>query len=222
MDPYVHGLVAGAITPYDKEVRSVNPFLPNGSDPSSHEGVKSIESAFAQNKHHKHHKHHKEDINARGMIKGVHGFASGATYKFEGFEKPETPYDLNGSDPSAHIGAANDKMESLAQGDINSRGMEGRVHGFANGSLPPSPFDNEVRPAEYGTGFVPNGSDPSAHDGVAFSQLNKDHSKEDIVASRGMANYVYGFSSGAVSGLENEERSKVAPAPNGSNPSSHG
>jgi len=123
----------------------------------------------------------------------------------------------NGSDPSSHA-----QMEHHTWGDINPRGMIKGVHGFANGSLPPSPFDNEVRPAEYGSGWAPNGSDSSAHDGVAFSQLNKDHSKEDIVASRGMANYVYGFSSGAVSGLENEERSKVAPAPNGSNPSSHG
>jgi len=37
------------------------------------------------------------------------------------------------------------------------------VHGFSNGSLPPSPFDNEVRPAENGTGWAPNGSDPSSH-----------------------------------------------------------
>jgi hypothetical protein len=54
-------------------------------------------------------------------------------------------------------------MESLAQGDINPRGMDAKVHGFANGALPPSPFDNEVRPDMWGDGFVPNGSDPSSH-----------------------------------------------------------
>ena len=60
-------------------------------------------------------------------------------------------------------------MESLAQGDINPRGMDATVHGFANDVLPPAPFDNEIRPAEYGNGWAPNGSNPSAHDGVAFS-----------------------------------------------------
>ena len=74
MDPYVHGFVAGAITPYDKEVRSVEPFLPNGSDPSSHEGVKT---SFAQSKHKKHHKHQlRGDIATRKMDPEVSGFAN--------------------------------------------------------------------------------------------------------------------------------------------------
>jgi len=111
MDPYVHGFVAGAITPYDKEVRSVEPFLPNGSDASAHEGVKP---SFAQNKHHKHHKHHK-------------------------------------------------------RGDIATRKMDSEVSSFANDVLPPAGFDNEIRPDEFGSGWAPNGSNPSAHDGVAFS-----------------------------------------------------
>lgn len=45
--------------------------------------------------------------------------------------------------------------------------------------------------------------------------------KEDI-ASRGMAKYVYGFSSDAVHAFENEDRPKVAPLLNGSDPSAHG
>jgi len=67
------------------------------------------------------------------------------------------PYS-NGSDPSSHV-----QMEHQTKGDINPRGMIKGVHGFSNGSLPPSPFDNEVRPAENGTGWAPNGSDPSSH-----------------------------------------------------------
>lgn len=93
----------------------------------------------------------------------VHRIASGAVYNFEHFDKPNTAYDSNGSDPSAFTGAADDHLQSLAQGDINSRGMDAAVHGFANGALPPSPFDNEVRPDAYSDGFVPNGSDPSSH-----------------------------------------------------------
>jgi len=108
--------------------------------------------------------HNKEDIASRGMDAKVHGFASGATYKFEEFDRPEMAPAPNGSDPSSHA-----QMEHNSKGDINPRGMEAKVHGFANGALPPSPFDNEVRPDAYGDGFVPNGSDPSAHAGVSFA-----------------------------------------------------
>jgi hypothetical protein len=48
-----------------------------------------------------------------------------------------------------------------------------------------------------------------------------EHDKEDI-AARGMAKYVYGFSSDAVHAFENEDRPKAAPLPNGSDPSAHG
>jgi len=94
----------------------------------------------------------------------VHGFASGATYKFEEFDRPEMAPAPNGSDPSSHA-----QMEHNSKGDINPRGMDAKVHGFANDVLPPAGFDNEIRPAEFGNGWAPNGSNPSAHDGVSFS-----------------------------------------------------
>jgi hypothetical protein len=40
----------------------------------------------------------------------VHRIASGAVYNFEHFDKPNTAYDSNGSDPSAFTGAADDHL----------------------------------------------------------------------------------------------------------------
>jgi hypothetical protein len=93
--------------------------------------------------------------------------------------------------------------------------MDAAVHGFANGALPPSPFDNEVRPDAYSDGFVPNGSDPSSH-----AQISHDN-KGDI-ASRGMDGGVHRFTSGALTHFEEKwDRPETAPAPNGSDPTSH-
>jgi hypothetical protein len=61
------------------------------------------------NKQHKHH-HNKKDIASRGMDPTVHRIASGAVYNFEHFDKPNTAYDSNGSDPSAFTGAADDHL----------------------------------------------------------------------------------------------------------------
>merc|ERR1719240_1869089 len=202
MDKYVYGFSSGATYKYENEERPPMAPAPNGSDPSSH----------AQMEHNS-----KGDINPRGMDAKVHGFANGALppSPFDNEVRPDTGFVPNGSDPSSHA-----QIEHQSKGDINPRGMDAKVHAFANGALPPSPFDNEIRPAEFGSGWAPNGSNPSAHDGVAFSQMEKDHSKEDI-AARGMDKYVYGFSSGATYKYENEERPPMAPAPNGSDPSSH-
>jgi hypothetical protein len=93
--------------------------------------------------------------------------------------------------------------------------MDAAVHGFANGALPPSPFDNEVRPDAYSDGFVPNGSDPSSH-----AQISHDN-KGDI-ASRGMDGGVHRFTTGALTHFEEKwDRPETAPAPNGSDPTSH-
>jgi len=55
--------------------------------------------------------------------------------------------------------------------------MDSQVHGFVSGNLPPSGFDNEVRPDDP---FASNGSDPSSHVGVAFAQKKPDADEGNI------------------------------------------
>jgi hypothetical protein len=60
MDEEVHGFVWHALPPLNTWVRSDDPFVPNGSDPSA---IDPDGLAFAQNKHH----HHSKDIAERAM-----------------------------------------------------------------------------------------------------------------------------------------------------------
>jgi len=96
MDEEVHGFTAHNTSPIAEERRSAQPHVANGSDASAHE------SSLHQSRTHKHHKHHKRDIAERGMDEEVHGFTTAHLPPLNEWERRETPYDANGSDPSAH------------------------------------------------------------------------------------------------------------------------
>jgi len=91
MDEEVHGFVWHAIPPLNTRVRSDDPFVPNGSDPSAHD------PSFAEHKHKKHHKHHKKDVAERGMDPEVHGFVSEITNPINVRLRSDTPFIPNGS-----------------------------------------------------------------------------------------------------------------------------
>jgi hypothetical protein len=71
-------------------VRSTDPFIPNGSDPSA------IDPSFAEKKHHK--KHHKKDIAERGMDEEVHGFVWEALPPLNTRVRSTDPFIPNGSE----------------------------------------------------------------------------------------------------------------------------
>jgi hypothetical protein len=84
--------------------------------------------------------------------------------------------------------------------------MDEEVHGFVTDSLPPlNGWERSTK------AFVPNGSDPSAHEGAAFmSRRQRD------IAERGMDSDVWGFSSEAIPPMTTKERAKMPFIPNGS------
>merc|ERR1719247_936931 len=96
MDEEVHGFVWEALPPLNTRVRSTDPFIPNGSDPSA------IDPSFAQGKHHK----SKKDIAERGMDEEVHGFVWEALPPLNTRVRSTDAFIPNGSDPSAFDGAA--------------------------------------------------------------------------------------------------------------------
>jgi len=178
------------------------PFVPNGSDPSSHS------PNFSQKRHH--HRHHKRpDVAERGMDEEVHGFVVDSLPPLNTWEHSKTPFIPNGSDSSAFEGAAFSERKHHhrhhSRPDVAERGMDEEVHGFVTDSLPP--LNTRVRST---MPFIPNGSDPSAHDGVAF--LSK--GKRDI-AERGMDSDVWGFSSEAIPPMTTKERAPMPWVPNG-------
>jgi hypothetical protein len=95
--------------------------------------------------------------------------------------------------------------------DVAERGMDEEVHGFVVDSLPP--LNTRVRST---MPFVPNGSDPSAHDGVAFMAKNS----RDI-AERNNDWDVHNFANNQaeVMPLNTWERNPAGYLPNGSDPS---
>jgi hypothetical protein len=97
MDEEVHGFVWDALPPLNTRVRSTDPFIPNGSDPSAHD-------SFAENEHHKHHK--KPDGGERGMDEDVHGFVKEAIPPLNTRVRSDMPFIPNGSDAKAFEGAA--------------------------------------------------------------------------------------------------------------------
>ena len=206
MDEEVHGFVKEAIPPLNTRVRSDEPFVPNGSDPSAHEGA-----AFNQKKHHRKH-HKKPDVAERGMDEEVHGFVTDALPPLNTRVRSTMPFVPNGSDPSAFEGAAfNQKKHHRKhhkRPDVAERGMDEEVHGFVTDALPP--LNTRVRST---MPFVPNGSDPSAHEGAAFL------GKKPDVAERGMDEEVHGFVTDALPPLNTRVRSTMPFIPNGSDPS---
>jgi len=94
--------------------------------------------------------------------------------------------------------------------------MDEEVHGFVWHALPPLNTFERSNDA-----FVPNGSDPSAHDpSFAEKKHHHKHHKKDI-AERGMDEEVHGFVWHALPPLNTFERSNDAFVPNGSDPSAH-
>jgi len=209
MDEEVHGFVVDSLPPLNTRVRSTLPFVPNGSDPSAHSPAGY---SAAERKHH--HKHHKRDIAERGMDEEVHGFCTDSLPPLNTRVRSKLPFVPNGSDASAHspagepYSAAERRHHSRhhKRPDINERGMDEEVHGFVTDSLPPlNGWERSTKP------FVPNGSDPSAHDGAAFmSRRSRD------IAERGMDSDVWGFSSEAIPPMTTKERAKMPFIPNGS------
>jgi hypothetical protein len=96
MDEEVHGFVWHAIPPLNTRVRSDEPFIPNGSDPSAIDP-----DSFVEKKHHS--KHHKKakDIAERGMDEEVYWFVKEAIPPLNTRVRSTEPFIPNGSDPSA-------------------------------------------------------------------------------------------------------------------------
>jgi hypothetical protein len=211
MDEEVHGFVTDSLPPLNTSVRSTDPFVPNGSDSSAFEG-----SSFSTRKHHKkhHNKHHKKDIAERGMDEEVHEFVKEAIPPLNTRVRSTDPFVPNGSDESAWEGASFNQRRHHSRHhkrpDVAERGMDEEVHGFVVDSLPP--LNTRVRST---MPFVPNGSDPSAHDGVAFMAKRPD------VAERGMDEEVHGFVVDSLPPLNTRVRSTMPFVPNGSDPSAH-
>jgi hypothetical protein len=65
--------------------------------------------------------------------------------------------------------------------------MDEEVHGFVPDSLPPLTEWEHTH-----TAFVPNGSDPSAHE-ASFAQHKHRHHKKPDIAERGVDGEIYGF-----------------------------
>jgi len=164
MDPYVHGFVSGALKDHLSEPRSINPHLPNGSDPKAFEGSATLSQKKHNKKHHK--KHHKHDVAERGMDEEVHGFVKEAIPPLNTRVRSEAPFVPNGSDDSAFEGAAftaKKHQKKHGKRDIAERGMDEEVYDFTNELI--NPLNVKVRSTDP---FVPNGSDASAFDGAAF------------------------------------------------------
>jgi len=100
--------------------------------------------------------------------------------------------------------------------DNAERGMDEQVFNFATDALPPlNTRQRSTLP------FVPNGSDPSAFKGSAFSEgahHHKKHRKPDV-AERGMDEEVHGFVSDTLPPLNTRVKSALPFVPNGSDPS---
>jgi hypothetical protein len=220
MDEEVHGFAAGNLPPLNVSVKSNEPFVPNGSDPSAHD------SSFSEH----HHKHHKKDIAERGMDEEVHGFTTANLPPLNTRVRSTLPFMSNGS-KSGFEGSAKNGEKYGYEGsfsehshhhhkrpDIAERGMDEEVHGFASGNLPP--LNVSVKSNEP---FVPNGSDPSAHDSSFSEHKHKHHHKhhKKDVAERGMDEEVHGFVWHALPPLNTWVRSDDPFVPNGSDPSAH-
>jgi len=206
MDEEVHGFVTEALPPLNIKVKSTDPFVPNGSDPSAFEGA-----AFMQNKHH----HHKQpDIAERGMDEEVHGFCVDSLPPLNTRERSNMPFLPNGSNGQAFKGSAMSerKHHHHKRPDVAERGMDEEVHGFVTEALPP--LNIKVKSTDP---FIPNGSDPSAFEGAAFMQNKHHHHKQPDIAERGMDEEVHGFCVDSLPPLNTRERSSMPFLPNGSN-----
>lgn len=141
MDEEVHGFVKEAIPPLNTRVKSEDAFVPNGSDPSAHEGA-----AFSETKHHKKHKK-RWGISDEGMDSYVHGFVNGALKDFDTEYRSPGYHIPNGSDPSAFEGSVPSEKTGFSEKkhhkkhhrrpDVAERGMDEEVHGFVKEAIPP-------------------------------------------------------------------------------------
>jgi hypothetical protein len=92
MDEEVHGFVTDSLPPLNVIPHSEKPFIPNGSDPSAHEGA-----AFL---------YRKPDIAERNVDGDVHGFVYDHVTPLNTWERSKYSYLPNGSDPKAFEGSA--------------------------------------------------------------------------------------------------------------------
>lgn len=91
MEEETHEFLKENLPPLKEWVRSEDPFVPNGSDPSAQD------PSFTQH-HKKHHKkHHNKDIAERNMEEEVHGFVKEYTPPLNEWEKTKYPFVPNGS-----------------------------------------------------------------------------------------------------------------------------
>jgi len=156
------------------------------------------------------------------MDEEVHGFVSDSLPPLNVIAKSDKPHVPNGSDASAHDGAAfserkHHHKKHHKKTDVAERGMDEEVHGFVSDSIPP--LNTRVRST---MPFIPNGSDPSAWDSSAFSERkhhHKKHHKRPDVAERGMDEEVHGFVSDSIPPLNTRVRSTMPFIPNGSDAS---
>jgi len=207
MDPWVYQ--------YTKE--NIDPYTQWHLEDNINQLQKEKWSLSQQKKPHHHHK--RPDVAERNMDEEVHGFVADSLPPLTEWEHTRQPFIPNGSDASAFEGAAfNQKKHHHKhhKRDIGERGYDEEVQQFVKEYIPP--LNTRVRST---LPFVPNGSDPSAHEGAAFNQRkhhknhNRKHHKKPDVAERAMNEEVYGFTDDNVSPDNEMQHSKSAPAVNG-------
>lgn len=151
----------------------------------------------------------------------VQGFVSGSLPPFHSgiYEESNQEFVPNGSDASAHQGAAFSQAKHRKghrSRDVIAHSYSPAALDFVTDVLPPEPTSQYV---ESTVPFIPNGSNPKAFEGSAF--LQKKH--QDVIGSAGMDAKVQGFVSGSLppfhSGIYEESNNEFVP--NGSDASAH-
>jgi len=215
----VHGFVKEYTSPIAEDVRSDKAHVPNGSDPSAHGA--SLHQAHSRKHHGKGHK--TRDVAERGMEEEVHGFVTEYLPPLNEWERRDTPYDANGSDPSAHDASLHQtghkKHHSHHKHDVAERKMEEEVHGFTSEYTSPV---NEIPRSEHA--YPKNGANAaSLHQHKRKHQKHHHHGKHHKnIGKDGIDGQVQGWTS-SQNVIESLPGVKVPTAydPNGSAPESH-
>ena len=174
MNPNVHDFVNSQPQITINYRRPEEPYLPNGHSDRAHDvPVDNGPTVYSQIPH------KKKDIAEPNMDPEVHGFANSMVEPIP-WPRRKTPYDPNGSHPTAHDVPVSDGPTIYSQvphkkKDIAEANMDPEVHGFANSMVEPIAWPRKGSP------YDPNGSHPTAHSvplddsttAVALNQMRK-------------------------------------------------
>jgi hypothetical protein len=177
--------------------RANAPYANNGSGPKAHQ-----DTSLYQRR--------RTDIGEKGIDEDVHDFVSSQPeIPRLAYRRPEEAYSYNGSGPKAHaVSLMQDgpTPSRRTKKDISENGIDEEVHGFANGMTETLNWPRVNDP------YAPNGSGPSAHQGVH-------QRKRRDISENGIDEEVHGFANGMTD--LNWPRVSEPFAYNGSGPTAH-